>query len=152
MSPSWVPYLALIVRLFSVFKKSSFLEIASLSRNETFGMENNAISLLCQRNKDGIHILFSVTDNDSEMVWGREFDKTAKGMKYMKHFSRPQERTFSLSCSYCFATILSKEPCRTFYYPIPLNNGSQSRLHSCILVPIFKELNQGLLILKTFIT
>ena len=60
--------------------------MASLSRNETFGMKNNAISLLCRRNKDGIYILIPATDNDSRIIRGGETDKTEKGMKDLKHF------------------------------------------------------------------
>ena len=60
--------------------------MASLSRNETFGMKNNAISLLCQRNKDRIYILIPATDNDSGIIRGGETDKTEKGMKDLKHF------------------------------------------------------------------
>ena len=72
--------------MFSVSKKSCFLEMASLSRNETSGMKNNAISLLCQRNKDRIYILIPATDNDSGIIRGGETDKTEKGMKDLKHF------------------------------------------------------------------
>ena len=75
-----------MVRLFSVSKKSCFLEMASLSRNETSGMKNNAISLLCQRNKDRIYILIPATDNDYRIIRGGETDKTEKGMKDLKHF------------------------------------------------------------------